>query len=87
MLTVRAEGIAHLARRPLFIIDSGDVIGKFRAEESLTGLLKLANSWHAVVLLDEADVFMQQRDLTSPRSNELVAGMSSLSSLLCSYAK
>lgn len=69
------ESISDLARRPLFVINSGDVVGKSNQEESLTSLLRLATSWNAVVLLDEADVFMQQRDPSTPTANELVAGM------------
>lgn len=69
------ESISDLARRPLFVINSGDVVGKWNKEESLTSLLRLATSWNAVVLLDEADVFMQRRDPATPGANELVAGM------------
>ncbi|KAJ0122497.1 hypothetical protein J7T55_003010 [Diaporthe amygdali] len=72
--TLTAESIADLTKRPLFTINSGDVIGKRNAEEALTSTLRLATSWNAVVLLDEADVFMQQRNLATPFANELVAG-------------
>ncbi|KAL1852900.1 hypothetical protein Daus18300_011982 [Diaporthe australafricana] len=75
--TLTAESIADLTKRPLFTINSGDVIGKGNAETALTSILRLATSWNAVVLLDEADVFMQKRNLATPTANELVAGTSS----------
>lgn len=76
-LIFATESIADLTKRPLFTINSGDVIGKGNAEEALTSILRLATSWNAVVLLDEADVFMQRRILATPTANELIAGTSS----------
>lgn len=43
-------------------------------EVELSKLLNLATRWNAVVLLDEADVFMQQRTLDNLERNGLVSG-------------
>jgi hypothetical protein len=42
-------------------------------EERLTQVLELAQRWKAVVLLDEADVFLAQRDNAGIERNALVS--------------
>lgn len=78
LIMMEPEGIADLTKRPLFTINSRDI----KTEQSLTALLRLAASWKAVVLLDEADVFMQKRQLDTPAANEFVASMLSPTSIL-----
>ncbi|KAI9891200.1 MAG: hypothetical protein M1814_003043 [Vezdaea aestivalis] len=60
--TLTAESIADHTGRPLYSINSGD-LGTFAhdVEERLRRVLDLASTWKAVVLLDEADVFLQER--------------------------
>lgn len=41
-------------------------------EDQLTRVFRLAHHWKAIVLLDEADVFVQARSLTNP-NNGLVS--------------
>lgn len=43
-------------------------------EENLTSNFKLAKSWGAVLLIDEADVFMERRGPADLERNSLVAG-------------
>jgi SpoVK/Ycf46/Vps4 family AAA+-type ATPase len=43
-------------------------------EATLMNLFKRAKSWGAVMLIDEADVFMHQRDTKDLERNSLVAG-------------
>ena len=43
-------------------------------EEKLASICQLAERWHAVTLLDEADVFLQQRCASDLERNRLVAG-------------
>ena len=43
-------------------------------EENLTQLFKRATSWDAVLLIDEADVFMERRSTSDLHRNSLVAG-------------
>ena len=40
----------------------------------LTDALSLAARWNAIVLIDEADVYMAERDLKNLTRNELVSG-------------
>lgn len=43
-------------------------------EENLKHNFKLAKSWGAVLLIDEADVFMERRGSADLERNSLVAG-------------
>lgn len=45
-------------------------------EENLTRNFKTAKSWGAVLLIDEADVFMERRGTADLVRNSLVAGRS-----------
>lgn len=68
------ESIADLTRRPLFTMTSGHLAGppplvEIRLVEQIT----LATRWNALVLLDEADVFMQERNLQDLDRNSLVS--------------
>ena len=44
------------------------------AEQNLRRAFKRAKSWGAVLLIDEADVFMQERNIRDLERNSLVAG-------------
>lgn len=68
------ESIADRTRRPLFTINSGQIIGPaFWVERRLEELLNLATRWKALVLIDEADVFMQERTTQELERNGLVS--------------
>lgn len=43
-------------------------------EQNLKRALELASKWNALVLIDEADVFMEQRGVMDLHRNELVTG-------------
>jgi hypothetical protein len=43
-------------------------------EKTLIEVLDLATSWNAVLLIDEADVFLEQRSLRDLSRNGIVAG-------------
>lgn len=47
-----------------------------RIELNLTKHFKIATSWGAVLLIDEADVFMERRGSADLVRNSLVAGKS-----------
>ncbi|KAG6354620.1 hypothetical protein INS49_004638 [Diaporthe citri] len=73
--TVTAESIAEYTKRPLMIITSSDIgTNPSIVEANLTGSFKLAKSWGAVILIDEADVFMERRGPADLERNSLVAG-------------
>ncbi|KAH6895897.1 P-loop containing nucleoside triphosphate hydrolase protein [Thelonectria olida] len=72
--TLTAESIADHTKRPLFSICSGQLVGPApTVEQTLSRLLSLAERWQAVVLIDEADVFMQERTLLELERNGLVS--------------
>ncbi|RYP62307.1 hypothetical protein DL771_009792 [Monosporascus sp. 5C6A] len=64
--TYTAESIADHTRRPLLKITSGELChAESRVEERLSSLFYLATRWDGIILLDEADVFMQERSADS----------------------
>lgn len=72
--TLTAEATAEMLLRPLYkvsLADLGTNIGAL--EEALTNILRLAERWRAVLLIDEADVFMQKRDNENIERNAMVA--------------
>ncbi|KAI8950128.1 P-loop containing nucleoside triphosphate hydrolase protein [Xylaria longipes] len=73
--TYTAECIAAFTKRPLMILTSSD-IGTIpsAAEVNLTKHFKAAQRWGAVLLIDEADVFMERRSTADLVRNSLVAG-------------
>ncbi|KAF4469330.1 P-loop containing nucleoside triphosphate hydrolase [Fusarium albosuccineum] len=72
--TFTAESIADHTKRPLFRISSDQLMGDATSVElRLPGLLSLAKDWEALVLIDEADVFMQERRIKDLERNSLVS--------------
>lgn len=68
------ESIADQTRRPLVTLHSGQIIGTSPfVERRLENILSLVTRWNAVVLLDEADVFMQERAVHELERNALVS--------------
>ncbi|KAJ3535655.1 hypothetical protein NM208_g7048 [Fusarium decemcellulare] len=68
------ESIADYTKRPLFQIGSGQLTGFVPSpEHKLSNLLSYAKKWNALVLIDEADVFLQERSLSDVQRNELVS--------------
>jgi len=57
------------------ILTSSDIgIEPKEVENNLTSLFKRAQSWGTVLLIDEADVFMERRTTSDFARNSLVAG-------------
>ncbi|KAJ5202685.1 hypothetical protein N7449_004764 [Penicillium cf. viridicatum] len=72
--TLTAESVAEVMRVPLYVMSAGDLGVDARGfETKLKDILKLIPKWGAVLLLDEADVFMEARDSTNLDRNELVS--------------
>jgi len=72
--TSTAECVADTTKRPLFPITCGD-IGDTAAdvEANLEKNFQLAHKWGCVLLLDEADIFLQKRDKTDIKRNAIVS--------------
>ena len=72
--TFTAESVAEIAEKPLFRVTCGDIGTKAEeVEKYLESVLHLANIRDCVVLLDEADVFLEQRTLNDLERNALVS--------------
>ncbi|KAK8071311.1 P-loop containing nucleoside triphosphate hydrolase [Apiospora hydei] len=69
-----AECIAEFTGRPLLSLTVGD-IGTFeeKVEERLSYWFNLAEKWGAVMLIDEADVYLERRTVSDLRRNGIVS--------------
>lgn len=73
--TSTAETIAAYTRRPLYSITCGDLgTNPDEVEKRLEVHTKRADRWGCVLLIDEADVFLMQRDKRDVDRNALVSG-------------
>ncbi|RTE84375.1 hypothetical protein BHE90_001007 [Fusarium euwallaceae] len=60
--TSTAETIAIATRKPLFSVSVADVGTKAKhVESNLSRIFSLATKWQAILLIDEADVFLESR--------------------------
>lgn len=58
--TYTAEAVADDIQRPLYILNSGELGDTPQTvETNLVAALKLSTAWKAIVLIDEADVFVR----------------------------
>jgi len=76
--------VAEEMRAPLYSLSAGE-LGESASsiEDTLTVVLELVTKWNAVLLLDEADVFLEQRDFSNLARNKIVS--SKLSSRQIDY--
>ena len=80
--TFTAECIADHAKRPLYVMSSGELgVTPESVESNLNTALMLATAWKAIVLIDEADVFLEQRTAQDLTRNCLVSRKSLLLSV------
>lgn len=72
--TFSAEATSEHVRRPLYVIGGGD-LGTTAAslDDALEKIFDVATAWKAIVLIDEADVFLEQRSLHDLERNAMVA--------------
>ncbi|KAJ6562449.1 hypothetical protein B0H19DRAFT_1375521 [Mycena capillaripes] len=72
--TLTAEAVAEHLKRPLYIAGAAELSTKPEIlENKLKSILSLATVWDAVMLIDEADVFLEQRSLHEIERNSLVS--------------
>lgn len=75
VLILLLECVAAFTRRPLMVLTPSDIgTDPDDVESILARNFKTAQSWGAVILIDEADVFMECRSTTDLVRNSLVAG-------------
>ncbi|KAL8637259.1 MAG: hypothetical protein Q9226_009140 [Calogaya cf. arnoldii] len=61
-------------RAPLYMMSAGDLgLDSSNVESSLSNVLEMSTKWNAVLLLDEADVFLEQRSAHDLERNKLVS--------------
>ncbi|PYI11089.1 P-loop containing nucleoside triphosphate hydrolase protein [Aspergillus sclerotiicarbonarius CBS 121057] len=72
--TLTAESVAEVMKVPLYALSAGDLgTEPSRMEDNLKDILRMVPRWGAVLLLDEADVFLEARNSTDLARNELVS--------------
>ncbi|KAH7128015.1 hypothetical protein B0J13DRAFT_143063 [Dactylonectria estremocensis] len=74
--TLTAETVALATGRPLLFVTVADIgLDPEKVEENLIDVFRLAASWEAIILFDEADVFLESRsnDTASLPRNALVS--------------
>lgn len=72
--TLTAESVAEIARRPLYSVTCGDIgTEPGRVETYLESVFHIGKTWGCVVLLDEADVFLEERSFENLQRNALVS--------------
>ncbi|KAI1110388.1 P-loop containing nucleoside triphosphate hydrolase protein [Nemania sp. NC0429] len=72
--TFTAEAVAEKSRVPLYAMSAAELgTAPDAVEKALERALGLCRMWNAMLLLDEADVFLGTRTLKSIAHNELVA--------------
>ncbi|KAF2965665.1 hypothetical protein GQX73_g7922 [Xylaria multiplex] len=72
--TLTAEAVAEKSRIPLYILSASDLgTSADKVEAGLMKALECCQLWDAVLLLDEADVYLEARDSNSLARNELVS--------------
>ncbi|GAA5854256.1 hypothetical protein JCM9279_005099 [Rhodotorula babjevae] len=71
--TLTAEAVAEHLRRPLYSVSAGELGHNASSlEQQLRTILELATAWSAVLLIDEADIFLAKRDPLHLERNALV---------------
>jgi hypothetical protein len=72
--TATCEAIAEVAERPLYRVTHTD-IGKnvLSAERVFKSVLQIKPAWRCIVLLDDADVFLEQRSSRDLKHNGLIS--------------
>lgn len=72
--TLTAESVAEFAERPLYRVTCGDIgTDPESVEKYLESVLFIGSTWGCVVLLDEADVFLEKRTEMDMQRNALVS--------------
>jgi SpoVK/Ycf46/Vps4 family AAA+-type ATPase len=72
--TLTAESVAEVAQKPLYRVTCGDIgTDPESVEKYLDSVLYIGSIWECVVLLDEADVFLEERSPADLQRHALVS--------------
>lgn len=70
-----AEVVAEETHRPLYRASTGELsVDPSALEKQLGDIFILGRHWGAVILIDEADMFMTKRRASTPDQNAAVTG-------------
>lgn len=71
--TLTAESVAEEMQVPLYILSAGDIgTNEYSAERSLNRVMRMVANWNAVLLLDECDIFLEERSPNDMKRNRVV---------------
>jgi SpoVK/Ycf46/Vps4 family AAA+-type ATPase len=71
--TLTCEAISEHLHKPLYSVTVGELgTTAVDLERKLNRILEVADSWKAVILIDEADVFMEKRNTQNIERNAMV---------------
>lgn len=72
--TLCSESLAELLHKPLYSIGCGELGTSVDIlEKRLAEILEIAHAWNAIILLDEADIFMEKRSTNDIQRNAMVS--------------
>ncbi|KAF1968576.1 hypothetical protein BU23DRAFT_479942 [Bimuria novae-zelandiae CBS 107.79] len=72
--TLTGESIAEFLRCPLYMVSSGELgTSAGKLEQDLNRIMEITHAWGAILLLDEADVFLEARQPHDIHRNALVS--------------
>ena len=72
--TLLSESISELLHKPLYSISVGELGTTTEVlEKKLADVLEIAHAWNAIILLDEADIFMEKRSTNDIQRNSMVS--------------
>ncbi|KAI9665875.1 MAG: hypothetical protein M1821_003810 [Bathelium mastoideum] len=72
--TLTAESVAEEMKRPLYAMSAGELGDEaYVVESGLQKVLEISTKWDAILLIDECDIFLEQRTTSDIVRNKLVA--------------
>ncbi|KAH9940253.1 P-loop containing nucleoside triphosphate hydrolase protein [Amylocystis lapponica] len=72
--SLTAEAMSEYLRKPLYVVGAAELgTSAHILDTNLATVLRASAAWNAVVLLDEADVFLEERSLQYLERNAMVA--------------
>lgn len=72
--TLTAESVAEQAHKPIYAVTSGELGTTVNEmEAALKAAFRIAKEWNAILLLDEADVFLSKRSTENLEKNAFVS--------------
>lgn len=71
--TLTAEAISEAQKKPLYMVSVGELGTEVSSlEAAMKRILTVAQRWNAVLLIDEADIFLEARDTNNIQRNAMV---------------